>query len=101
MKEEAQFKPLRSDGLDSFLENTIEQVKNGQLDPRIAQSVGYLSGILLKVIEQRELEERLSDMERIVKAQHQPSTSLMDTAIAVQEPEIQFIQKAMETNDPQ
>src|SRR4051812_32349971 len=34
-----------------LLGSTINQVRKGQVDPRVANSVGYLSGILLKALE--------------------------------------------------
>jgi hypothetical protein len=46
---------------------TIHQVRTGQLDPRIANCVGYLSGIALKAIEQSETEERLAALEVAVQ----------------------------------
>jgi len=46
----------------SLLGESINQVR-GEIDPRIANTVGYLSAILLKALEQGEIEERLSKIE--------------------------------------
>jgi hypothetical protein len=43
----------------SLLGESIGQVRRGKLDPRVANTVGFLSGVLLKALEQGELEERL------------------------------------------
>ncbi len=48
---------------------TINQVRRGQLDPRVANAVGYLSGILLKAIEIGGIEERLATLEQVVRSQ--------------------------------
>jgi hypothetical protein len=47
----------------TLLGTTLNQVRKGQIDPRIANSVGYLSGILLKALEVDTLEQRVSDLE--------------------------------------
>ncbi len=49
-----------------LLSDTIHQVRTGALDPKVANCVGYLSGILLKAIEVGEIEERLAAMEAVV-----------------------------------
>ena len=49
-----------------LLSVTINQVRRGEIDPRIANAVGYLSGIILKANEQGEIEKRLKQIEEIV-----------------------------------
>ena len=49
--------------VSSLLGESINQVRRGEIDPRIANAVGYLSAILLKALEQGEIEERLSKIE--------------------------------------
>ncbi len=49
-----------------LLSDTIHQVRTGVIDPKVANCVGYLSGILLKAIEVGDIEERLSAMEAVV-----------------------------------
>jgi len=62
----------------TLLGTTINQVRRGQLDPRVANSVGYLSGILLKALEVDALERRVFDLETATKSQPKPE-SLFDT----------------------
>ena len=50
----------------ALLSESINQVRKGQLDPRVANAVGYLSGILLKALEQGRTEERLNHLETVV-----------------------------------
>lgn len=49
-----------------LLSQTIHQVRTGAIDPKIANCLGYLSGILLKAIEVGDIEERLAAMEAVV-----------------------------------
>ena len=49
-----------------LLELTINEVRTGKVDVRIANSVGYLGGILIKALEGSDLEERLSKLEQKV-----------------------------------
>lgn len=45
---------------------TINQVRRGEVDPRVANAVGYLAGVLLKALEVGEVERRLEALEEIV-----------------------------------
>jgi hypothetical protein len=47
----------------NLLAETVSQVRRGELDSRAANTIGYLSGILLKALEQGLLEERLLKVE--------------------------------------
>ena len=49
-----------------LLSVTINQVRRGKLDPKVANAVGYLSGIILKAKEQSEIEVRIKQIEEIV-----------------------------------
>jgi hypothetical protein len=53
----------------ALLGDTINMTRVGQLDPRVANSIGYISGILLKALETGNLEQRLSDLESAVRHQ--------------------------------
>jgi len=53
---------------------TINQVRKGQIDPRVANAVGYLANVLLKAVEQGDVEERLADLESAVRSER-PLTS--------------------------
>ncbi len=61
-----------------LLGETINQVRRGELDPKFSNAIGYLTGILLKALEQGEIEERLSALETIVKGQSKDPESLFD-----------------------
>ena len=57
--------PLDSVGdLVLLLGQTVNQVRRGELDPKIANAVGYLTGILLKALEVGEVERRLEALEQ-------------------------------------
>jgi hypothetical protein len=49
--------------VSAFLADSINQLRRGQLDPRVANGVGYLSSVLLRALEQGPLEERLARIE--------------------------------------
>lgn len=60
--------PLDSiQGVVGLLGDTINQVRKGKLDPRIANAVGYLAGIMLRALEGCELERRLASLESAVQ----------------------------------
>lgn len=61
------------DGADvvKLLGATINQVRRGEIDPRVANAVGYLSNIVLAATGQRELESRLAELESLVKNRRQ------------------------------
>jgi hypothetical protein len=46
-----------------LLGQSINQVRRGQLAPRVATALGYLAGILLSALQQGPLEERLRRLE--------------------------------------
>ena len=51
-----------------LLTDTINQVRQGSLDCRIGNTIGYLAGIALKAYETSELESRLEKLETAVKS---------------------------------
>jgi hypothetical protein len=51
----------------TLLAQTINDVRTGRLDPKPANAIGYLSGILVRAFEVGELEERLAMLERSVR----------------------------------
>jgi hypothetical protein len=56
--------PLRNTTeVSAFLSKSINDVLRGALDPRVANSAGYLANILLRSLEQGPLEERLARLE--------------------------------------
>jgi len=50
-----------------LISETINQVRKGQIDPRVANAVGYLANVLIRAVEQGKMEERLSELEAIIK----------------------------------
>ncbi len=51
----------------TLLTDTINQVRQGELDCRVANSIGYLAGVAIKAYETSELEERLERIELAIK----------------------------------
>ena len=51
-----------------LLGDSINQLRRGQLDPRVANSVGYLGSVLLRAMEQGPTEQRLANLEAILGA---------------------------------
>ena len=50
-----------------LISETINQVRRGEIDPRVANAVGYLANVLLKAAEQGDVEERLAALEAVVR----------------------------------
>ncbi|MEI6168983.1 MAG: hypothetical protein WCS52_17520 [bacterium] len=50
-----------------------DEVRHGEVDPRIANAVGYLANVILKALEQGEVESRLAELEAAVKGHRTPS----------------------------
>jgi hypothetical protein len=53
-----------------LLADTINQVRRGEIDPKVANAVGYLANLMLKAQERGEAEGRLAVLEAAVKTQH-------------------------------
>jgi hypothetical protein len=49
-----------------MLEETINRVRQGKIDLRASNAIGFLSGILLKALEKGPIEERLKHIEAIL-----------------------------------
>jgi hypothetical protein len=58
-----------------LLSDTINQVRKGEIDPRIGNAIGYLSSVIIKAVEQSDTEKRLVEIEGIVKA-NRPASDL-------------------------
>jgi hypothetical protein len=50
----------------TLLGDSINRLRRGELDPRIANAVGYLANVLLRALEQGPMEERLAHLEAIL-----------------------------------
>lgn len=63
-----------------LISETINQVRKGQVDPRVANAIGYLANVLIKAYEQGDLEKRIKDLEAAVKKTNRTSDlSMMET----------------------
>lgn len=51
----------------SLLSQTINEVRQGEIDLRVANCIGYLSGHLIKALEVSDLEKRVDEIEKIIK----------------------------------
>jgi hypothetical protein len=74
-----------------LLADTICRVRKGGLDPRVANTIGYLAGIMIRALEGADLEQRLADLEEAVRvsrmrpAGFDPSNPPMPEALVVDE----------------
>jgi hypothetical protein len=57
----------------ALISETINQVRKGVIDPRVANAVGYLANVLIKALEQDELETRIERLEAILENRIQVS----------------------------
>jgi hypothetical protein len=55
-----------SDDALALIALTISQVRRGQIDPKIANSVGYLTTIALRAIESSDFERRITELESVM-----------------------------------
>ena len=49
-----------------LLADSINRLRRGELDPRIANAMGYLASVLLKALESGQIEDRLAHLEAIM-----------------------------------
>ena len=56
-----------ADDVVRLLSATINQTRRGELDPRVANAVGYLANILLTAAGHRDLETRVAQLEALIK----------------------------------
>lgn len=49
-----------------LMTETINQVRKGDLDPRVANAVGYLANVLIKALDVGDLEKRMEDLESAI-----------------------------------
>lgn len=49
-----------------LISETINQVRKGDIDPRVANAVGYLANVLIRAVDQGEMEKRIEDLEAAV-----------------------------------
>jgi len=52
--------------IEKLLEDTINRVRSGEMPPNIANTIGYLTGHILKAIEASELKEKIAELEAVL-----------------------------------
>jgi len=67
--ETADFTLSGASSVVELLSRTVNQTLRGEIDPKVANAVGYLSGVILRAREQGEIEERLAKVEEALKTQ--------------------------------
>jgi hypothetical protein len=50
----------------ALLEDTINRVRNGEIPPNIANTIGYLAGHMLKALEVSEMDQRVEMIESVL-----------------------------------
>jgi hypothetical protein len=62
--------PLGSIGqVCELLATSINQVRRGQLDTKVANAVGYLASVLVKALSESDMEARINRLEELLKGQ--------------------------------
>jgi hypothetical protein len=51
----------------ALMSETINQVRKGAIDPRVANAVGYLANVVIKALDQDELETRIERLEALLE----------------------------------
>ena len=74
----------------SLLSATIDQVRRGQVAPKVGSTVGYLASILLKALEQRLLEEQVNILEQVVQGQSHRRSTAFDLPLFEEEPTLEL-----------
>ena len=49
------------------MSETISQVRRGEIDPKVANSVGYLANIVVKALDYGDLEQRVAALEELAE----------------------------------
>jgi hypothetical protein len=55
-----------SSDVSTLITASINQLRRGELDPRVANGIGYLATVLLRSLEQGQMEQRISEMELLL-----------------------------------
>ncbi len=58
----------------ALLSETINEVRKGVIDPRVANAVGYLANIAMRTLEQNQLEARIRSLEVMLENRMAPMT---------------------------
>jgi hypothetical protein len=65
--------------VSNLLAESINQLRRGELDPRIANAIGYLAGIQLRSFEQGVIQERIRKMEEALGLMPRPQIVTPDS----------------------
>jgi hypothetical protein len=57
-----------------LLADSINRLRRGQLDPRVANAMGYLASVLLKALENAKIEDRLAHLEAVTSSKNGTET---------------------------
>ncbi len=67
--------PTNAGDLKDLLAQSIVELRNGTLDPKLANSISYLGAGFLRALEVSDLESRLASLEmRAKNGEHKPQT---------------------------
>ena len=64
----------------TLISTTISQVRTGRLDVRISNAIGYLCNVVVRAIEQSDIETRLAQLEALVKGQTEDLGAVLEEA---------------------
>jgi hypothetical protein len=64
----------------TLVETTINDVRAGRIDVRVANAVGYLANVAIKAIEQSDLETRLEALESVLEPERRRMLALRKRA---------------------
>jgi len=76
LKDTQDLKLERVEDVTRLLADTINHVRAGRMDPRIGNTIGYLAGVLLKSLEQGDVEKRLASLEQSLLHRNRPLEAL-------------------------
>jgi hypothetical protein len=65
----------------ALLGDSINRLRHGELDPRVANAIGYLASVLLRALEQGPVEERLAHLEATLRKSNAETKSNADDQI--------------------
>ena len=54
----------------ALLGTTINEVRQGKLDPKVANAIGYLAGVLLRALETSDIAEQLASFRKQIEGVH-------------------------------
>lgn len=55
----------------ALLEDTVNRVRSGEMEIRVANCIGYLSGHIIRGLEKSDLEQRIEGLEKLILKEEQ------------------------------